>query len=550
MNTEAELLQGAGRTFHACLAYMRNETANGSTIDEHQVRTRRLSALATRLEAAKSLLAYGEACEEAGQVDGKFASMVARVFCAEVAMEVHNEAKTSFIDAEKGAGSEHYGLSAELWDYARSCTAESEYREVGIFAIDSGGENGRWIHSSGSGDDEQDLRNSTRRFARSLVAPKAEEIHRGDLLVPEEIIEQMAGLGYFGMSVPLDYGGVGMSNLMMILATEELSAASLSSAGSLITRPEILCKALLKGGTEAQKSIWLPKIAAGSVMVAVAVTEPDVGSDVAKVSCKADAAFVDGKEGYVLNGAKAWCTFAGRADILALLARTDPDHATAHKGLSLFIVEKDPFTGHEFRTEQPGGGTLSGKADPTLGYRGMHSFTLQFENYFVPAENLVGGADGVGRGFYLQMDGFAAGRLQTGGRATGLAQACLETTIRYVTERPQFGRPLSEYQNTEYEIGYMTIHTEAARQLTYAAARSMDSKDQNAGLLAAMAKRLACRVAVDVSQRGQVLHGGWGYSEEFAISRYVVDALVLPIFEGVEPILDLKVIGRSLLSRP
>jgi (2S)-methylsuccinyl-CoA dehydrogenase len=178
----------------------------------------------------------------------------------------------------------------------------------------------------------------------------------------------------------------------------------------------------------------------------------------------------------------------------------------------------------------------------------MHSFTLQFQDYFVSAENLVGGEAGRGKGFYLQMGGFAAGRLQTGGRATGLAQASLEVAVKYAKERPQFGKPIAEYQSTQYEIGRMAVKVEAARQLTYAAAHAMDEKSPRATLLAAMAKLLACRVAVEVSQAAQVLHGGWGYAEEYAISRYVCDALVLPIFEGVEPILEMKVIGRTLLG--
>jgi (2S)-methylsuccinyl-CoA dehydrogenase len=339
-----------------------------------------------------------------------------------------------------------------------------------------------------------------------------------------------------------------MTNLMMVVATEELSAASLPAAGSLITRPEILAKALLQGGTEDQKRKWLPRIASGEIMVAVSVTEPNVGSDVASLTCRAEPATVSGRAGYVLNGAKAWCTYAGRAEVLALLARTEPDAKLGHRGLSLFIVEKDTFTGYDFVARQPEGGVMTGKADATIGYRGMHSFTLQLENYFVPAENLVGGDPGRGKGFYLQMGGFAAGRLQTGGRAVGLAQASLETAVKYAKERPQFGRPIAEYQSTQYEIGRMAVKVEAARQLTYAAARAMDEKSPRAALMAAMAKLLACRVAVEVSQAAQVLHGGWGYAEEYAISRYVCDALVLPIFEGVEPILEMKVIGRALLA--
>jgi (2S)-methylsuccinyl-CoA dehydrogenase len=281
-------------------------------------------------------------------------------------------------------------------------------------------------------------------------------------------------------------------------------------------------------------------------MVGIAVTEPDVGSDVASVKCRAVRATVDGQEGWVINGPKAWCTFAGRANVLAVLCSTDPEKG--QRGLSLFIVPKDPDTGHAFETVQSAGGRLEGKADATPGYRGMHSFTLNFENYFVPAGNLVGLSEGEGRGFYLQMAGFAAGRLQTGGRACGLAQGALEETAQYVVDRDQFGQPLSNFQLTQYNLGRMATKLAGARAITYQAAREMDGDARAAAPLAAQAKLLACDVAVETTQLGQLLHGGWGYAEEYPISRYVVDAQVLPIFEGVKAILELRVIGRALLS--
>jgi len=233
--------------------------------------------------------------------------------------------------------------------------------------------------------------------------------------------------------------------------------------------------------------------------------------------------------------------------VLALLCRTNPDMKSGPKGLSLFICPKDAFPGHEFEMKQPGGGRMVGKADATPGYRGMHSYTLAFDRYFIPGENLVGGDKGEGQGFYLQMAGFAAGRLQTGGRATGLSQAALEVTASYVNERKQFGKPIGEYQLTQYKLGRMATHVMAGRQLTYAAARIMD-EDEGRALEAAMCKLLAADIAVWVTQEGQQLHGGWGYAEEYPISRHVVDATVLPIFEGVKPILELKIIARTLLA--
>src|SRR5215510_3948618 len=523
------------------LHYGRTVTDGGKGIDDHQVHAERLAYLSTEVEAARALHAYAQAASEQGEAH---ISDMALGFAAEIGQKLLGQADIHQSDFgfTDGFLVETLGQS-EVKAAIREGAHESRFRKLGQTVISNRGVNNSWL------DSEIALmtRDSVRQFARSEVSPVAEQVHRHDELIPEPIIQQMAELGFFGMSVPEEYGGGGMGNLAMIITTEELSAASLGVAGSLITRPEILTKALLRGGSEAQKKKWLPPIAAGQLMVAISVTEPDTGSDVASVKCRAEAAAVEGKQGYVINGAKAWCTFAGRADIIALLARTNPDPRSGARGLSLYIVEKDAFPGHSFEMRQPTGGVLQGNAIPTLGYRGMHFYVLSFDNYFVPAENLVGEEGGLNKGFYLQMAGFAAGRLQTGGRATGLAQAALEVSATYASERKQFGSSLGDFQLTQHKLGRMATHLAAARQLTYTAAPAMD-KDEAAAVTAAMAKLLACDVAVWVTQEGQLIHGGWGYGEEYAISRYVVDALVLPIFEGVKPILELKVIARTLLA--
>jgi len=521
----------------------RRATDRGKGIDDAQVQCERLAYAATEVGAAKELHAYAQAAAGHGQGDAVVNEMAA-VFAGEAAQRL-----ASHVDAH----TEEFGLgdarlnatlgTAEIKALIRSAVSDARVRAIGRQVMQQRGANHSWLESEIA----VMTRDSVRQFAETEVAPIAEHIHRHDDLVPQTIIDKMGELGFFGMSVPEEFGGGGMGNLPMIITTEELSRCSLAAAGSLITRPEILTKALLKGGTDAQKATWLPPIAAGQIMVGISVTEPDVGSDVASVKCRADAAEVNGKKGYVINGAKAWCTFAGRANVLALLARTDPDFKKGARGLSLFIVDKDAHDGHEFEIKQPTGGVLQGKADRTPGYRGMHSFTLSFENYFVPAENLVGEQGGLNKGFYLQMGGFAAGRLQTGGRATGVAQAALERTAEYANDRKQFGEPIGNFQLTQHKLGRMATHIMAARQLTYAAALAMD-KDESIALEPAMAKLFASDVAVWVTQEGQLLHGGWGYAEEFPISRYVVDAQVLPIFEGVKPILELKVIARNLLG--
>ncbi len=536
------LLTAAEALLAQALARARAITAHGADIDAHQVLAERVAYAATEGRAARAFIEF---TAEAAS-DGRGSAGLETLCAAGVALLVRNlRERIDSVMLELGL--EDTALEAAFPASVRACLrrtgSEAVFREIGRHVAASRGRDRLPLDEL-----SEQVRAAVREFAEREVAPEAERIHRRDALVPESFITKMAELGYFGLAVPEAYGGSELGNLAMILTTEELSRASLAAAGSLITRPEILTKALLQGGSEDQKRHWLPRIAAGEVMVGISVTEPDVGSDVASVKCRAERRSVGGRDVWVINGPKAWCTFAGRANVLALLARTDPDVSKGAKGLSLFIVPKDRFEGHAFEMTQPGGGRLVGKADATPGYRGMHSFTLNFENFAVPADHLVGGEAGIGRGFYLQMAGFAAGRLQTGGRACGLAQAALEKTAEYVVDRVQFGKPISEYQLTQFTLGRMAAALGASRAITYAAARAMDEDERKAAPLAAQAKLLACDMAVEVSQLGQLMHGGWGYAEEYPISRYVVDAQVLPIFEGVKPILGLKVVARSLLS--
>ncbi len=543
--TEADALASARRLADAAsdavdgiVAAASRLTDGGRNIDDYQVHAELVAQLATEARASRELVAYGERQAAAGRRDA-LAELQAFTFAAET---VHRLRGAVELDPD-ACGLDSGQLDAEdLRSLVRQGLSEAHIRSIGTQVLAA-----RGAHATVLEDQVAALtRDQFRTFARTEVAPIAQEMHRQDHLVPEQLIEKMAELGLFGSSIPESYGGTEMGYLTMVVLTEELSAASLV-AGSLITRSEILTRALLQGGTEEQRQSWLPRVASGELIVGICVTEPDIGSDVASVQCKATAGEQDGRRGWFIDGAKAWATFAGRANILSLLARTDPDPAAGARGLSLFIVEKDPFDGHSFVQEQPGGGSITGTANPTPGYRGMHSFTLAFDRYFVPEENLVGGEAGLGRGFYLQMGGFAAGRLQTGGRATGVGQASLEKACAYALERRQFDRPIAEYQLTQHKIGRMATHVAAGRHLTYAAARAM-AEDERAAVEPAMCKLFASDVAVWVSQEAQLIHGGWGYSEEDPVSRYVVDALVLPIFEGVKPILELKIIARQLLA--
>jgi (2S)-methylsuccinyl-CoA dehydrogenase len=276
------------------------------------------------------------------------------------------------------------------------------------------------------------------------------------------------------------------------------------------------------------------------LMAGIMVTEPDFGSDVAGV--KVTATSVDG--GWNINGVKTWATFAGRADVLMLLARTDPDRSKGHRGLSVLIVEKPRADGHSFRFEQDGGGVMDGRAIDTIGYRGMHSYEVAFDNWFVPSDNLIGGEGGLGRGFYLQMAGFENGRLQTAARAVGLMQAAFEAGLSYAQERTVFGQSVFDYQLSKVKLARMAFLIQAGRQFSYEVARRMARGEGT--LEASMVKAYVCRAAEWVTREAMQLHGGMGYAEEFPVSRYFVDARVLSIFEGADETLCLRVIARRL----
>ena len=391
------------------------------------------------------------------------------------------------------------------------------------------------------------VRDTFHRFAADKVRPVAEHVHRKNEDIPEDVITGLAEIGGFGLSVPEEYGGFAAGGesdyLGMVIATEELSWGSLNVGGSLITRPEILTRALVRGGTEDQKKDWLPRIAAGEAMVGVMVTEPDYGSDVANL--KVTATKVDG--GYKVNGVKTWATFAGRANTLMLLARTDPDKSKGHKGLSLFIVEKPEAPGHHFEFSQDEGGKMEGRAIDTLGYRGMHSFEVAFDDWFVPEANLIGGEGGLGKGFYYQMEGFENGRLQTAARAVGVMQAAYEAALDYARERRVFDKSIFEYQLTKAKLAKMAAVIQGGRQFSYSVARLM-AKGEGA-LEASMVKAYVCRAAEWVTREAMQIHGGMGYAEEFPVSRYFVDARVLSIFEGADETLCLRVIARRLAEQ-
>lgn len=389
--------------------------------------------------------------------------------------------------------------------------------------------------------DHEDIRTLFRDFADARVAPLAEHIHRHDALIGEDLLAAYAEVGALGITIPERWGGQFVDHRSMALATEELSRASLGAGGSVITRPEIASKALLAGGTEAQKRTWLPRIARGEEIVAIAVTEPNAGSDVAALRLHAEPT----EGGWLLTGEKTWCTFAGRASVLLVLARTGTATDGA-KGLTLFLVPKPPTKApaddRSFQHSDGRGGTMSGRAIPTIGYRGMHSFTCFLERWFVADDLRVGE---VGAGFGLQMKGFAGGRIQTAARAVGVMEAALRLALAYCRERHVFGHPLDAQPLVQRRLCDLAARVALARQMTYAVCDRMDQGGGEAE--ASLVKLLACRDAEHVTREAMQLHGGMGYSEEYAVSRLWQDARVLSIFEGAEEVLAVLVIARGVL---
>lgn len=428
----------------------------------------------------------------------------------------------------------------------RSAGSAAALQATGRALADAGGEVGGVVLDEA----HAMAQDAFRRFAADVVAPQAEALHRHDLTVPESLLQPLREMGVFGLSVPERFGGHAPNDrddtLLMVLVTEALSEASLAGAGSLITRPEILSRALMAGGTEEQKSHWLPRIAAGDPLCAIAITEPDYGSDVASLMLRGTR--VEG--GWRLDGAKTWCTFAGKAGLLMVVVRTDPDRSAGHRGLSLMLVEKPSDDGHAFayrQSEAQGGGGLTGKAIATIGYRGMHSFELSFDNLFVPDSHVIGGAAGLGKGFYFTMAGMMGGRMQTAGRASGVMRAAIRAALRYTEDRKVFGAPLLDCPLTLAKLARMGARYAACQRLAYAVARTLD--EGGGRMEASLVKLLACRSAEWVTREALQLHGGNGYAEESPVSRYFVDARVLSIFEGAEETLALKVIARSLLEQ-
>ena len=388
--------------------------------------------------------------------------------------------------------------------------------------------------ATGLDDDLEMIRDQFRRYAEEQVTPHAHEWHLKDALIPMSVIDQLAEMGVFGLTIPEEFGGLGMPKAAMVVVSEELSRGYIG-VGSLGTRTEIAAELILCGGTDAQKEHWLPKLASGEILPTAVFTEPNTGSDLGALRTRALRTGDD----WEITGNKTWITHAARTHVMTVLARSIPD-TQDYRGLSMFLAEKEPGTDeHPFPTPGMTGGEIE-----VLGYRGMKEYELAFDAFKVKGDNLLGGVEG--QGFKQLMQTFESARIQTAARAIGVAQNALEVAMQYAEDRKQFGKSLIEFPRVASKLAMMAVEIMIARQLTYFSAREKDA-DRRCDLEAGMAKLLGARVAWAAADNGLQIHGGNGFALEYQISRILCDARILNIFEGAGEI-QAQVIARRLLG--
>jgi (2S)-methylsuccinyl-CoA dehydrogenase len=510
---------------------------SSARLEEEQHAAHGLSWLATYVMALRELKAYGERLQAEDRY-GAIEDYAIRIGAGEYAAQIFGGIPMSQGEILRlGA----LGLSAKA--VADACsdaadaliaqgnTPENRARFVALFSQSQGLAS---VGDPGLDETLEAIRSEMRRFCEQQVTPHAHEWHLQNEYIPLPVVEQMAELGVFGLTIPEEFGGMGLSKVSMCVVSEELSRGYIG-VGSLGTRSEIAAELILNGGTDEQKAYWLPKIAAGEILPTAVFTEPNTGSDLASLRTKAV------KEGDVwkVYGNKTWITHPVRADIMTLLVRTDPD-APGYRGLSMLIAEKprgsdaDPF---------PVEGLTGGEIE-VLGYRGMKEYELAFDGFEVKAENLLGGVEG--QGFKQLMQTFEAARIQTAARALGVAQSAFDLGLRYAQERIQFGKPLIAFPRVADKLAMMAAELVIARQLTYFAAREKDA-DRRCDLEAGMAKLLGARVAWAAADNALQIHGGNGFALEYPVSRVLCDARILNIFEGAAEI-QAQVIARRLVE--
>ncbi|MGV6811146.1 MAG: acyl-CoA dehydrogenase family protein [Brevirhabdus sp.] len=508
---------------------------SGGLLEKFQYEAHAFAWLATYVESLKEMQGWAERL----QAQGKF---------GEIEQLIHQIAFGEYLAQMQGGIPMSQGeiarlnvldLSTELFNeapvatlMARGNTTAARTRLVELMIEQQANTT---FGASGLDEELEMIREQFRRYAVERVIPEAHEWHLKDELIPMEIIEELAEMGVFGLTIPEEYGGFGLSKASMVVVSEELSRGYIG-VGSLGTRSEIAAELILCGGTEEQKQHWLPKLSSAEILPTAVFTEPNTGSDLGSLRTRA----VKGEDGdYTITGNKTWITHAARTHVMTLLARTDPD-TTDYRGLSMFLAEKTPGTDDApFPTEGMTGGEIE-----VLGYRGMKEYELGFDNFHVKGENLLGGQEG--QGFKQLMQTFEAARIQTAARAIGVAQSALDVAMQYAIDRKQFGKSLIEFPRVSGKLAMMAVEIMIARQLTYFSAREKD-EDRRCDLEAGMAKLLGARVAWAAADNGLQIHGGNGFAMEYQISRILCDARILNIFEGAAEI-QAQVIARRLLG--
>ena len=538
----AEAVSAADGLFARARARLSERLTEGgrlsvAALEREQHAVHGLAWLSTYVEALRCLSGYVARQSEAGRL-GEMESLLVEIAAGEYLNQIAggipmNQAEFVRLP-ELGVTREELGKflsgpAALLLE--RGNSPQNRARLVELMAEDSGA-----ITVGDAGLDEtlDQMRGEMRRFVEAKVVPHAHKWHLENAYVPLEIIEELAGLGVFALTMPEERGGMGLGKVAMCVVSEELSRGWIA-VGSLGTRTEIAAELIQHGGTEAQKDHWLPKLASGEILPTAVFTEPNTGSDLASLRTRA----VKDGDVWKVTGNKTWITHPARADVMTLLVRTNPDEP-GYKGLSMLIAPKprgtdsDPF---------PVAG-MSGSEIEVLGYRGMKEFEIRFEDFEVPAENLLGGVEG--QGFKQLMQTFESARIQTAARAIGVAQNALDLGLRYARDRVQFGKPIVAFPRIADKLALMAAEIMAARQLVYHAASEKDA-GRRCDLEAGMAKLLGARVAWAAADNALQIHGGNGFALEFEISRVLCDARILNIFEGAGEI-QAQVIARRLLE--
>jgi (2S)-methylsuccinyl-CoA dehydrogenase len=509
---------------------------DGANFDREQRATHGLAWLATYVEAVRQLATYAERIGRLGKLS-ETEDLLVRIGLGEYLAQIFGGIPMSqgevvrLTDLGVTRAQVAARMTPAVEDLMVSCnSAERRARLIALMCA----HHAATVGACGLDDTLESIREEMRKFADTEVIGNAQKWHLTNSYIPLDVIAQMSALGVFGLTIPEDFGGMGLGKESMCVVSEELARGYIG-VGSLGTRSEIAAELILGSGTDVQKQKWLPKIASGEVLPTAVFTEPNTGSDLASIKTRA----VREGDVYKIYGNKTWITHPVRADLMTLLVRTNPKES-GHRGLSMLLAEKprgddkNPF---------PAKG-MSGTEIEVLGYRGMKEYEIAFDGFEVKAENLLGGAEGLG--FKQLMQTFESARIQTAARAIGVAQAAMEQALDYAQNRTQFGGPIVGFPRVADKIVMMAVEIMIARQLTYYAAREKDS-GRRCDLEAGMAKLLAARVAWAAADNAVQVHGGNGFALEFPVSRILCDARILNIFEGAAEI-QAQVIARRLLD--